>query len=96
VPKSKRRNRVAVALTAVGALVAVIGFSAQFRPRSNFEDNFSWAVWAVGMAMIGAGATTPRNRLPTIVVAAIATPFFVFGILVALFWGSIVLRSIID
>lgn len=92
--KTTRRRWLGFALLGVGLLLAIEGFRAQGRPRTDAEDIVSWGVWAFGVSLIAVGVTllfVPLVRPVVIVPIAVATPFLAFGLLVTAYWGAIVL-----
>jgi Mn2+/Fe2+ NRAMP family transporter len=98
-----KRPVLAWLLLAIGFGLTIAGCAAQFRSRTNFEDDLSWLVWGIGMSLIGAAVAlyfTRRGRLSAVLVMAIAvvsivTPLAMFTILVVAYWGHIVLRILL-
>lgn len=86
----------AAVLILVGLCIAFAGLRAQFQPRSNMEDDISLATGAVGLALIGAGASLPFARGPVVLGVAICTPYAAYVLAVGAFWGAVLLRTMIN
>lgn len=86
----------AAALVLVGLCIAFVGLRAQFHSRTNVEDDISLATGSVGLASIAAGVALPFARGPVVLAVALCTPYAAFVLVVALFWGTAILRAIFD
>jgi hypothetical protein len=86
-------------LYGVGLTLTVDGCSAQFRPRTNLEDDISWATAGLGVSLLAAAAMIhfqkPPQLLSTLAVAVLA-PFVAYGMLLFGYWGIILLLIAIE
>lgn len=81
---------VAIALALVGFAMVLYYLRMQTVTRTNEEDDWALLVFALGAAIAGAGISLPRLRPPYVVLVALVSPFVVFWVMVALYWGAIV------
>lgn len=95
IPPAWRYGAAAIVII-VGVYIAFTGLRVQFQTRSNVEDSISLATSAAGLALIGAGASLPFARGPVVLVVAICTPFTAYILAVGVFWGTVLLRVMIN
>lgn len=82
---------VSVPMIGSGLALSSYGLWMQTQQRTNAEDDLAWAAFGIGMFLIGAGVSLPFTRNRYAIGVGCATPSIGFMLLVALYWGAIIL-----